>query len=194
MNGVATGLVAGLAVWTIACGTGSGAPAEPPAPPATPDLAGARVMLVPPRPGEPDGLERELVFWLEQRGVDTDWILPATIRRTVERNPASGFDLDAARRVGDTGGGYLRVRDPLYGDLRRLSAILDAPLALVPLGARERTDSLGTGLELTAVLVTARGGAVVWMHTVRAGPEVPPSERVATVASELARTLFPREG
>lgn len=176
----------------IACGKADDGAPEPPPPPL--DLAGARVMLLPARPGAPPELDRELVFWLTDRAPGTDWIRPDEIERTVAANPASNFDLRGPRRVVDVGGGELRVRDPLYGDLRRLGAILDAPLALVPIGTRASTDSLGVTVRLTAVLVSIRGGRVLWMHTVHGGPTRTAANAVAGAAETLARTLIRQEG
>lgn len=178
---------------TLACG-GGGQDGTPDPPPAPVDLAGARVMLLPARAGEPEELERELVSRLTDRGSATDWILPAEIERTVEANPASRFNLDAPRRLGDIGGGVYRLLDPLYGDVRRLGAILDAPMALVPLGTRVATDSTGVTVALTAVLVSIRGGRVVWRHTVQGGPAATQADAIAGAAQTLARTLIRQEG
>ena len=182
--------LAGLLV--LACGgkNDDGGPEPPPLPP---DLSGARVMIVPARPGEPAGLDAELTFWLTDRGGATEWIRPQEVEAAVERAPASGFRLEAPRVLRDMGDGDYRIQDPLYGDLRRLGAILDAGLALVPVGTRERVDSTGAHLELAAALVTVRGGRVVWRHTVSvdAGGE---AGGVASAAAALARTLIPGDG
>lgn len=182
-----------VAVGIGACGGGP-EPGEPGPPPPPPDLAGIRVMVLPARPGEPPALDRELTFWLTSRAPATDWVLPPEVERAVERAPASGFDLAAYREIVDVGGGRLRVNDPLYGDLRRLGAILDAPMALVPLGTGDHADSLGVTVRLTAALVSIRGGRVVWMHTVTGGPADSHDTAVAAAAETLARTLIPGEG
>lgn len=184
-------LPAVLLLGLAGCGGGSG-DGEPAPPPAAPDLSGARVMIVPVRPGEPAGLEAELTARLTERGAATDWVVPEQVRRTVEQNPASGFDLGAPRRLVNLGAGQLRIQDPLYGDLRRLGAILDAGFALVPLGTQERTDSLGVAVDLAAVLVSIRGGRVLWSHTARGGPTASMEAGAVAAAASLARTLIPR--
>lgn len=186
-------LAAALSLATLACARGSGT-GEPEPPPTPPDLSGARVMIVPARPGEPEPLDRELTFWLTSRAPATDWVRPEQVERVVEQNPAARFDLGAVRRLKDLGGGELRIQDPLYGDLRRIGAILDARWALVPLYSTERTDTAGVAMDLTAVLISIRGGSVVWMHTVHGTPAVERGTAVAEAAASLARTLIPDEG
>lgn len=175
-----------------ACGGGGepGAPAPPPAPPA---LAGMTVMLLPAQVGSPAQLDAELAFWLTDRAVYTEWRLPAELQRTVDRSPAWRVRLDALpRRVVDTGGGDLRVVDPLYGTLRRLGAIEDTHAALVPVSVRRAVVGEEVWLELTAALVDIRAGRVVWLGTVRGSEAGTEDAAVASVAEALARALVPR--
>lgn len=180
-------MVLGL-VALVACG-GGGTETGEPSPPPPLDLSGVRVMLVPARAGEPPEVDPELFFWLGDVAPGTAWISPEEVARTVARTPGSNFRLEAPRRVVDIGGGQLRVQDPLYTDLRRLGAILDAGLALVPVSVRERTDSAGVVVDLTAALVSIRGGRVPWRHTVTGGPASTRSAAVADAAQALARSL-----
>ncbi|NIP78374.1 MAG: hypothetical protein GWM90_03900, partial [Gemmatimonadetes bacterium] len=113
---------------------------------------------------------------------------------TVASSPGWQFDLDAPRRTTELGGGRLQLGDPLYGDLRRLGALLDASMAVVPMGTRVRTDSLGVTLDLAVALVSIRGGRVVWRHTVEAGPAASIDTGIAAAAESLARTLIREEG
>lgn len=176
-----------------ACGSGR-SDGEPGPPPPPPDLTGSRVMLIPARPGEPPELDRELEFWLTDRAPGIGWVLPAEIRRAIERTPAAGFNLAAPRPIVEVRRGDRRVGDPLYGDLRRLGALVGADLALVPLGTRVSADSLGTSVALTAALVAIRGGHVLWLHTVVGGPAATEATGLASAAETLARTLIPGEG
>jgi len=180
-----------LAVLGTACG-GKGDPADQP-PPAPLDLAGSRVMMIPARSGEPRELEPELMFWLAERSPTTDWVSPAAIREAVASIPA-GFALDAPRRLVEGSSGEPRLADPLYGDIRRLGAVLDVQLALVPMGTRVRPDSAGLVVELTAVMASIHGGRVLWMHTVRSAPVGSVSQGVADAAETLARTLVRADG
>ena len=183
--------VAVLALAALAACGGRGGTGDPGPPP---DLAGARVMIVPARAGEPPAVERELVFWLTDRAPSTDWIRPEEIEETVASSAGWQFDLDGPRRFSSMGSGRLQLRDPLYGDLRRLGAILESPTALVPVATRARTDSLGTTVDLSVALVSVRGGRVLWRHTVTGGPAASTDAAIAAAAETLARTLIPGEG
>lgn len=185
-----------VAVVAAACGGSRGADGagEPEPAPAPPNLLGARVMLVPAQAGEPESLDSELTFWLTDRAPETQWVLPADVEAAVRRAPGSGMNLDAARRVVDIGGGDRRVADPLYGDLRRLGAITNTTLAVVPLASRETADSAGLTVELAAAVVAVRAGRVIWMHTVAGEPSESRSAAIASAAARLARTLIPWDG
>jgi len=184
-------LVLALTLATTACARQpQGADAPPPAPL---DLAGQRIMLMPARAGEPRELDAELLFWLSDRSPGTDWITPAEIRETVASIP-SRFSLDAPRRIIQAKGEAPRLADPLYGDVRRLAAVLDVQLALVPLGIRVGRDSTGVIVELAAALASIHGGRVLWIHTVRSGPSESVSAGVAGAAETLARTLIRGDG
>lgn len=189
---VRRGLLAlGLAVLfsgaLAACGKGG--ENKTPEPPPAMDLAGSRVMIMPARARAPVELDQELVARLTDRAPRTDWIPPAEIRETVASIPAR-FSLDAPRRLVDLGGGQLRLQDPLYGDVRRLAAVLDASMAVVPLTTTVSRDSLGTTLELGVVVVSIHGGRVLWFHTVTGGPGETAAVAAADAAAALARTLI----
>lgn len=182
----------------VGCGgaSGPGAPGPTPPPPA---LAGARVMLLPAQVGSPAQLDAELAFWLADRAPHTTWLLPDHLQRTVDRSPAWRVRLDALPRpLTDTGGGKLRVADPLYGALRRLGAVEDTNVALVPVhvrpvpGADGAPGGADAALELTAAVVDIRGGRVVWLGTVRGAPGASRGAAVAAAAEALARALVPR--
>lgn len=179
-------LVLGAVV--VACGgrEETGAPAPPPPPP---DLTGAVVMLLPSQ-GMPR-LDPELAFWLQERALRTTWILPARLQSAVDRSPAWRVQLDALPPGFAEVGRQRRVVGELYDHLRRLGAMFDARMALVPYPAPGPVaDSLGVALELTGVLVDVVGGRVLWQGTVRSDvvpPETEPSP--ASAAEALARAL-----
>ena len=184
-------LLALLALLAPAC-AGGREPGPPAPPPTPPDLTGARVMVLPAQVGSPAQLDAELGFWLTDRGEHTIWLLPDALQRTVDRSRAWRVRLDALpRRVVDAGGGDLRVTDPLYGVLRRLGAVEDTNVALVPVAARPALDSAGLALELTAAVVDIRAGRVVWLGTVRGDAAESDEASVAAAAEALARALIP---
>ncbi len=170
------------------CASGGGSAVAPP-PMA---LAGARVMLLPVKAPAPGQLDAELAFWLTDRAPDADWLLPAELQAAADRAPAWRLRLDGlARPVVDVGGGDRRVRDPLYGALRQLGAVVDANVAVVPLSVAESTDSAGVQLALATAVVDIRGGRVLWLHTVRGERNPDRGAAVASVAETLARFLVP---
>jgi hypothetical protein len=179
-----------LAVALAAAGCGRGVLPEP----APPLLEGHRIMLLPVRAADPPALNAELSFWLPERSPGVDWVLPDELQRTVDRAPALRVRLDALPRdVVDAGRRSPYIVDPAYGELRRIGAVTDATLALMPMAVRELGAAPSTELELSVALVDIRGGQVVWIRTVR-GRSADGSAHgaVAAVAEALARTLFPR--
>lgn len=179
------------ALLLIACG--GARMGEPGPPPPAPALEGVRVMLLPARAGDPEQLDRELEFWLTDRAPATDWVLPAELQAAADRAPGWRLRLDALpRRVEEVHRGELRVRDPLYGNLRRLGAVVDANYAFMPVAWVEAPDTAGVAGVLTAALVDVRGGRVLWMHTVRGEPSAGRDAAVTSAAAALARSLLPR--
>ncbi len=183
--------VLAVVLLAAACGRkpqGADAPAPSPL-----DLSGQRIMLIPARAGEPRELDAELLFWLSDRSPGTDWIEPEEIRETAASIP-SRFALDAPRRIIQGKGEAPRLADPLYGDVRRLAAVLDAQLALVPLGTQIARDSSGVIVQLAAALASIHGGRVIWVYTVESGPSESIAAGVAGAAETLARTLIRGDG
>src|SRR5690606_13741625 len=169
------------------------------------DLAGATVMLLPLQdaayaqlPTE-DGIsageqmDAELAYWLAERGAGVRWTLPARLREVLARSPGLGIDianLDIAvfRRAQVN-----RVGDPLFGDLVRLGALVNARLALIPIAAAYRpgVDGEPGRTEIAATLIDCKDGRVHWFGLV-AGEPGPAGARAtaASAAQALARALF----
>jgi hypothetical protein len=177
-------MIVGLA----ACGRP--APQQQPAPPV---LAGQRVMLLPVRAGDPPELDVELARWLTERSPTIEWLLPAELQAVMDRAPAWRVRLNAMpRNIAQPRSREPHLVDPTYGDLRRLGAIVDVHLAVLPVTVRRIESEGSIALELTAALVDIRGGRVLWMATARGeAPSESPDVAVAGVAEALARTLFP---
>lgn len=181
-------LLLGLVLIT-ACG--GRAEEERPAPP-PPDLAGMRIMLLPVRAPAPAQLDAELAFWLADRAPATDWVLPEELQRVADRTPAWRLQLETVHRpVTDMGRGDRRVRDPLYGVLRQLGAVVHADHALVPITVTESADTAGVELTLTLAVVEIRGGRVLWLHTIRGERNPSAAAAVASLAEQAARALAP---
>jgi hypothetical protein len=171
-----------------------------------PDIGGRAVMLLPvqaavPTIGLPAGatqavalgadargvLEAELAYWLPARTPRARWVLPDAIERAVRQSPS----LDVRVRdlaVRDFQRARLEmIGDPLYGELRRVGALLDARVALLPIGALWVQEPDGTGrVHLALALIDTFGGDVVWYGVV-AG--VPGARGDATVIASVAQAL-----
>lgn len=164
-----------------------------PAAPAPVNLDGQRVMLLPVRLVDPAPLNAELAFWLGDRSPATDWILPDELQRAVDRAPAWRVRLDALpRAIAGLRTSSPHLEDPAYGELRRLAALVDATLALMPVSTRQVVDGGAPALELTVALVDVRGGQVLWLQTVRGDDASGEGRGLSTAAAEaLARVMFP---
>lgn len=190
---------AGLSVLVAACGRGA-EPAAEPAPTAG-DLSGAEIMVLPAQrvtnAGDPEGLARtldaEIEYWSGERSSTLTWTFPAELERVTARSPSLGVPLralpvGALRRNPDF------VPDPLLGHLRRLGAVANRRLALLPWQTELVTPEGSTEetLRIHLVLVDTHGGRVLWRGTV-SGEGGPPGDpaAAASAARALARTLLP---
>jgi hypothetical protein len=178
-----------------------------------PDLSGRAVMLLPVQAAMPTialppnadpaapptllspamyaELEAELGYWLQQRAPRARWVLPEAVERAARQSPAlelrprelSVRDFQRARLE--------MIGDPLYGELRRLAALLDARVALLPIGAVWVPEQGGGGrVHLAAALVDTFGGDVIWYGVVagNAGPRED-AGAIASTAQALARLV-----
>ena len=194
-------LLAATAVAALAaCGGQRQAPPTPDAPPPPPNLAGAVVMLMPLQDasaahlgGAGERLDAELAYWLGERGAGVRWVLPDRIREVLDRSPGLGIDI-ANLDVAVFGRAQVkRVGDPLFGDLRRLGALVEARFALIPVIAGYRSAAAGEPgrLEIAATIIDTSDGRVHWFGIV-AGEPGPAGERATTAsaARALALALF----
>ncbi len=181
-------------------------------------LGGQRVLLLPahyvqPAPGGFVGgaasadetlrqLNAEIAFAVTGRRGTTRWILPEEMGAALERAPALDVRLYAlsADPVRRANAGRLnrdkRVKDPLYGEVRKLAALLDARYAVFPVELSyepARADAAGEGrAALWTVLLDARTGEVLWSGTVRGEPgPLGSGVTMARLAEAFARQLVP---
>lgn len=171
--------------------------------PRAPDLTGRAVMVLPAQPapaarrdrlsGEViTGFDAELAYWLEERAPRVRWTFAPELRRALARNAMLNIDVDALA-VGSFHRAQVRnIGDPLLGDLRRLGAVVDARLALVPVAVNYVEQAEGGRGEAAFALIDTYGGRVLWYGVVAgdAGP-VGDSETAASLARAAARALVP---
>lgn len=203
------------AVWvSAACGRGSGGDGPMPAP-GFGVLGGQRVLVLPVHYVQPvdEGwvggaasadqalrqANAEIAFALREQKSTTQWVVAGEIAAAVERQPAMGVHIyglsaDPVRR--SALGRADRVRDPLYGEIRRLAALMDARYAVFPVELWYEPGPTGYGAEgraaLWTVLLDVRTGFVLWSGMVRGSPGPAGSEAtVARAAEALARQVTP---
>ena len=137
----------------------------------------------------------EVAFALEARG-GADWIMPAELRRAVDRTPglqltADGLPVDMFLRAQVD-----RVGDPLYGHLRRMAAITSSDIALLPVQARagEPDGSGDSMVSLAATLINARTGRVYWFGIVEGVSAGGAAGALASASEALAKAMTPLMG
>jgi len=188
---VALGLVAVIA----ACGPKV---REAPGPGTTsgiaPDLRGRRVMVLPVQQnlgvrGDPDA---ELAFGLGERSAGVDWVLPAEVQERLARAPGVPTNLRGLPVSPFLQAEVQRVGDPLYGDLRRLAALVNAEAALLPIQVALESEA---GADPTVVFWTAlieiRSGRVLWFSVLEGDPAPAGDPRgLASAAEAVTRTML----
>jgi hypothetical protein len=198
------GLPSAVAVGLALGGCASGAP---PAPGQSrgyvPSLIGQRVIVFPVQRnfGVDGNATAELGFALAGPGAGPEWLLPEELERTLARSPALNAPLENLPVDVFLRAEVNRIGDPIFGVLRRIGAVTDASLALLPIAVRDgvpQTDSLGVEIdgpvpiEYVAALVDARSGRVLWFGVEAGQPGAADDpRRLASAAEALARRLVP---
>ena len=187
--------VALLAMVAGGCGRRTEAPTAGVNRGGVPSLRGAQVMVLPVQStrgivGNPDA---ELADALTARGAGVRWVMPPALRALLARSPALDVQLDALPVGVFLQAEVDRIGDPLYGQLRRLAAIANGQIALVPIEVRHRatTPERAGAVEVVATLIDTSNGRVFWFGVVEgeAGEGSDP-RALATAADALARRFF----
>lgn len=154
--------------WALSSACGGGSRPEPVAGTTSgyaPDLRGRRVMVLPVQqnlgvPGDPNA---EFAFGLRERDVEVEWVFPDEIQAVLSRSPG----VQASLR-GLPVGNFLqaeveRIGDPLYGELRRLAALVGADAALLPIQTSlEAEPDMDPTVRMWTTLIEVRSGRVLW--------------------------------
>lgn len=194
--GFASVLTVAGAMSLAACGLRSGA--EPPGPGwergGVPELRGARVLLLPvqraDRPAEE--VDLELAHAMRQRGTAMEWTDAATLKEIAEAAGAMGADPARLAVAVFRAGEVRQIGDPLFGDIYRLAALVDANVVVLPLAAYGEPDEVPDreSVILEAVLLDARTGRVLWQGILQGAPGAKNSPApLASVADRLAARL-----
>src|SRR5690606_41240524 len=87
------------------------------------------------------------------------------------------------------------IGDPLFGDLRRLGALVDARYALLPVSAEFVPGPDGTGrVELAAAIIDTLGGRVLWYGVVAGAPGSRSEPAVLASAARRLASAVGRQG
>lgn len=140
-----------------------------------------------------DDATPEVAHALRTRTSDVDWIFSDELEAIKARSPG----VDIAVR-GLPVGVFLnaeveRIGDPLYGQLRRMGAIANSDIALIPLSIGVGAEGVGgaTVVEIVATIVDVRSGRVIWFGIVAGRPgSVADFGTLASAVEELAETLL----
>lgn len=185
-----------LALTLSGCARKAAVP-EPGSPQGTPpDLRGSRVMVLPAQSvaGIAGDVDAELAFALRDRGAGVTWIFPPRLQEALNRSPGLGGRIHGLPVGMFATGEVRRVGDPLYGDLRRVAALVDGEVALIPVRAWAWADESAGGqvrVRISAALVHVRTGRVPWFGVVEGEPgPAADAAGLASAADALARALL----
>ena len=160
-----------------------------------PSLVGRTVMVLPVQRSviDREPADRELAFALSTRGEATEWVGPDELRRVMGASPAMEYPIERLPVEMFWTAEVERVGDPLYGVLRRMAALTDAELALIPLRIVPSAPT-APRVELLATIVDIRTGLVLWTGAVAAEGDPAAPATLASLMEALARTLLPSAG
>jgi len=134
-------------------------------------------------------LDAEIAYWLKQNN-KTRWFLGDQIDRALERSP--GLDVHPRElAVGIFQRGMVeRIGDPLFGDIRKLAAVFDANVAVLPVGAEYVGASRETARLQIATALIAMDADVKWFGIIE-GTEsgVDSQAAIASAAQAFARAF-----
>lgn len=180
-----------------ACGGKKPAPAGPPPPTAVApmDLGGQQVVILPVQQSTGVGFNREqitaeIVTALQARDSVTRWITPDRLRHLLRQSP--GYAPDPAALPNDSyqSHGERRVAGALADPIRRYAALTRARLVVIPRTAAAISDSTGSRVRLTAAVVDARTGLLVWWGDADGQPAAADDRAgIVSAAEALARRM-----
>jgi hypothetical protein len=139
-------------------------------------------------------VDAEIAFALSQRPGQTTWVLPAEMRRALASSPGLDTRLDGLPVGMFAQAEVRRIGDPLYGYVRRMSALVSSDVAVIPVFARYRlaTTTEAAAVEIATAIISARTGQVLWYGAVSGDPGPANDPRsLASAADALSRRLLP---
>jgi hypothetical protein len=143
-----------------------------------------------------EGLDAELEYWLADYAPGVRWIFPPALERSLTRSSMIEVPIHALAVSSFHYAQVERIGDPLFGDLRRAGAVVNARYALLPISGAYLPAESGPGrVELAVALIDTVGGGVLWYGVVAGDRgELQEPGTIATAARALATSLFPGGG
>ena len=141
-------------------------------------------------PAERATIDAEIAYWLPQGAPRTHWVLPEAMDKALARSP--GLDVDLRNlAVGVFQHAQVkRIGDPLFGDIRKLAAVLNANLAVVPIGAEYVGATRESAKLQIAVAVIKMDADVAWFGVIEgADSGVAAPAATASAAQAFARAF-----
>jgi len=160
---------------------------------AVPDLRGRRVLVLPVqlRSGvSPSAtIDEEVTYALGARSDRVSWIFSAEVEELLRRSPSVEADVRNLPVGMFLQAEVRRVGDPLYGEIRRLTTLVDADVAVIPVQIAYGDDD---AYHLVATMIDPVSGRVLWLSTVDGASGSPDSPgALASVADAFSRALVP---
>jgi hypothetical protein len=118
---------------------------------------------------------------LQARGPEAHWMLPAEVRRVARRAPGIVTDPDQMGQATMRFEGFKKVPDPLFANIRSLSALTGSRFVMIPAAFRFSQTAAGVKVEATLVLTDARSGTIPWRSS--------PVATAVTAADALAAAI-----
>jgi hypothetical protein len=198
-----------LATTLAACAARPKTPPPTPTAESAPNLRGATALVFPVQEGfvpTPDAnarhwpveraaLDAEIAYWLPQAAARTTWVLPAAIDKTLARSPTLAVNPRALAVTVFQRAQVNRIGDPLFGDLYRIAATLNANIAVVPIAAEYIGASAEQAvLTIATAVIKPSDGTVIWFGVI-AGKEkgMTSQSAIASAAQAFARAFADKQ-
>jgi hypothetical protein len=134
-------------------------------------------------------IDEELAYALDARSNRVNWVFGPQVEEVLHRSPS----VEAGVRNLPVGvflqAEVNRVGDPLYGQIRRLTTLVDANLVVIPVQVDYGADG---AFHLVGTMVDPVSGRVLWTANIagEAGPADSP-RALASLADAFSRALLP---